>query len=119
MIRRPPRSTLFPYTTLFRSAGCHWPDAGCPADRTARHRPRERAVPGARRRSKAGCPSRGRWPSVAFHHLHFGAVDDFFVRRNAIAEVEADISPGTEPEGEALRGRLVFLGDQSLQPCQI
>src|SRR2546430_11305712 len=25
MIRRPPRSTLFPYTTLFRS---HWPCAG-------------------------------------------------------------------------------------------
>src|SRR5688572_31687161 len=34
MIRRPPRSTLFPYTTLFRSAwprgcctlrSCHWP----------------------------------------------------------------------------------------------
>src|SRR3712207_7169290 len=23
MIRRPPRSTLFPYTTLFRSAGMH------------------------------------------------------------------------------------------------
>src|SRR2546426_831150 len=32
MIRRPPRSTLFPYTTLFRSGGgtcvgCHGPDA--------------------------------------------------------------------------------------------
>src|SRR3712207_7391898 len=27
MIRRPPRSTLFPYTTLFRSAGCVRPDA--------------------------------------------------------------------------------------------
>src|SRR3989449_11592010 len=32
MIRRPPRSTLFPYTTLFRSNGCaycldmHWKD---------------------------------------------------------------------------------------------
>src|SRR3989441_7361304 len=25
MIRRPPRSTLFPYTTLFRSAGSTWP----------------------------------------------------------------------------------------------
>src|SRR5258708_36565145 len=26
MIRRPPRSTLFPYTTLFRSLGCWiWP----------------------------------------------------------------------------------------------
>src|SRR2546426_8596682 len=35
MIRRPPRSTLFPYTTLFRSRGT---------------RDRRRAVPGARRR---------------------------------------------------------------------
>src|SRR2546427_6759487 len=25
MIRRPPRSTLFPYTTLFRSGGTTWP----------------------------------------------------------------------------------------------
>src|SRR5258706_9380837 len=24
MIRRPPRSTLFPYTTLFRSGLCYW-----------------------------------------------------------------------------------------------
>src|SRR5439155_9835062 len=24
MIRRPPRSTLFPYTTLFRSTSCCW-----------------------------------------------------------------------------------------------
>src|SRR2546429_7214736 len=36
MIRRPPRSTLFPYTTLFRSRAGHrapttW--AGCPAPR--------------------------------------------------------------------------------------
>src|SRR5271167_5131849 len=28
MIRRPPRSTLFPYTTLFRSAP--WPSVGSP-----------------------------------------------------------------------------------------
>src|SRR3712207_7783705 len=40
MIRRPPRSTLFPYTTLFRSAGggqrlCH---RGDPGDRVERHR---------------------------------------------------------------------------------
>src|SRR5258707_4527139 len=33
MIRRPPRSTLFPYTTLFRSLGApEHPDAGCLAD---------------------------------------------------------------------------------------
>src|SRR5690348_17450333 len=28
MIRRPPRSTLFPYTTLFRSPIQHLPDSG-------------------------------------------------------------------------------------------
>src|SRR5256885_12879589 len=28
MIRRPPRSTLFPYTTLFRSANVHGPAEG-------------------------------------------------------------------------------------------
>src|SRR2546422_5924133 len=28
MIRRPPRSTLFPYTTLFRSVGNHVHDIG-------------------------------------------------------------------------------------------
>src|SRR3712207_7453155 len=35
MIRRPPRSTLFPYTTLFRSPICRrardHPDRACPA----------------------------------------------------------------------------------------
>src|SRR3712207_8768027 len=40
MIRRPPRSTLFPYTTLFRSVdaegGAHAPDAGAsPRGRTS------------------------------------------------------------------------------------
>src|SRR2546426_3074477 len=28
MIRRPPRSTLFPYTTLFRSVRAAWPISG-------------------------------------------------------------------------------------------
>src|SRR3712207_7253268 len=31
MIRRPPRSTLFPYTTLFRSARARSQPAGCAA----------------------------------------------------------------------------------------
>src|SRR5256885_16299171 len=46
MIRRPPRSTLFPYTTLFRSA--RWQDAG-------RHLPQpERAAGGhAGRRARS------------------------------------------------------------------
>src|SRR5690348_17971330 len=42
MIRRPPRSTLFPYTTLFRSQ--HAPDGRrrARADVASRHRPRRR-----------------------------------------------------------------------------
>src|SRR3712207_7450201 len=45
MIRRPPRSTLFPYTTLFRS-----PDGGRqapPSAEVAGHRGREAVVPPA------------------------------------------------------------------------
>src|SRR5258708_20591962 len=40
MIRRPPRSTLFPYTTLFRSAD------GKPAVRRSRDEPRVLCTPG-------------------------------------------------------------------------
>src|SRR5258708_18613611 len=36
MIRRPPRSTLFPYTTLFRSRGCHLGQVGGQACRACR-----------------------------------------------------------------------------------
>src|SRR5260370_12725410 len=37
MIRRPPRSTLFPYTTLFRSSPCPWAGLGtCPTTRFRR-----------------------------------------------------------------------------------
>src|SRR2546430_6791540 len=43
MIRRPPRSTLFPYTTLFRSRGARREDAALgrrePAARDALHLP--------------------------------------------------------------------------------
>src|SRR3989475_3783472 len=41
MIRRPPRSTLFPYTTLFRSV----PEARHPADRRHQERATERRAP--------------------------------------------------------------------------
>src|SRR2546427_5240543 len=37
MIRRPPRSTLFPYTTLFRSAGDHAAEHDAAAEVHARH----------------------------------------------------------------------------------
>src|SRR3712207_7334536 len=51
MIRRPPRSTLFPYTTLFRSPGVRGPGRAIPGTEgpPAEGRP-DPASPGARRR---------------------------------------------------------------------
>src|SRR2546425_1144176 len=45
MIRRPPRSTLFPYTTLFRSPGGRGGPEGAARDGDAGAQPRGRAVP--------------------------------------------------------------------------
>src|SRR2546422_2611739 len=50
MIRRPPRSTLFPYTTLFRSAG-HWRARREPRD-VARGRPRRERSPSDRKSTR-------------------------------------------------------------------
>src|SRR3712207_9005202 len=54
MIRRPPRSTLFPYTTLFRSGGGRWSVSGVLLDRQvppepSRHAAQRRRWLGARR----------------------------------------------------------------------
>src|SRR5690348_17388407 len=55
MIRRPPRSTLFPYTTLFRSGG----RPASTDQRLPRHALRDLSVPagGRVRRSKAAHPA--------------------------------------------------------------
>src|SRR3712207_7726860 len=55
MIRRPPRSTLFPYTTLFRSLPRVWPppaDGGAGEGRRPRRSPRD--VHGARGAARRG-----------------------------------------------------------------
>src|SRR3712207_7527230 len=58
MIRRPPRSTLFPYTTLFRSLG---PARGLPPVRCDRLQPRRGGAHGFRRgahRERVACRAR-------------------------------------------------------------
>src|SRR2546427_8468941 len=55
MIRRPPRSTLFPYTTLFRSQHAHHPDAHVPCEQP-RHGDGPRRGPGCRQRPVARRP---------------------------------------------------------------
>src|SRR3712207_7061478 len=53
MIRRPPRSTLFPYTTLFRSSGSSAATAASSPTRTSRRPSRRRSAGAADRRGKA------------------------------------------------------------------
>src|SRR3712207_1160744 len=65
MIRRPPRSTLFPYTTLFRSPPHPAPH---PGDGDEPRRGKDRARPrGARRQVVRGEPAlaRGAWKAGA------------------------------------------------------
>src|SRR3712207_7539122 len=57
MIRRPPRSTLFPYTTLFRSCS-----SGPSTPATAGARPASAPPPAPDRRRAAGAPPPGRRP---------------------------------------------------------
>src|SRR5258707_6674448 len=69
MIRRPPRSTLFPYTTLFRSVGRRIEEAAMTSSRTfahlnsgfsggADHRFSWSAAPNGRRQKSIVCHSR-------------------------------------------------------------
>src|SRR3712207_7749920 len=62
MIRRPPRSTLFPYTTLFRSAGPRRRPGGARGRdvRRARHRRRHHGRRGGARRGLARLLRRAR-----------------------------------------------------------
>src|SRR3712207_9012497 len=66
MMRRPPRSTLFPYTTLFRSQG----DVSSGPFRTAccRCRLRRTATIWSTRRAPARARTRTRWRSRSEEH---------------------------------------------------
>src|SRR3989442_2962060 len=61
MIRRPPRSTLFPYTTLFRSLG-HLGKDRLPR-RPDRHNLGFRVLRGLHYDHEAHCPISPSWPS--------------------------------------------------------
>src|SRR2546423_12034368 len=68
MIRRPPRSTLFPYTTLFRSAHhCSWQAEGLQVAEGAGTDRRRRVRPTHRAR-RAAVPRRG--AAAATDHPH-------------------------------------------------
>src|SRR2546422_5379610 len=80
MIRRPPRSTLFPYTTLFRSNGC--------SRRTARASGSDRA--NERRREE---PMEVLIPIIAVGGF-FGTVIAFILSRTYLAKLKAQTQAG-------------------------
>src|SRR3712207_8750112 len=67
MIRRPPRSTLFPYTTLFRSVGRRRAAGGEPDPRSVTRGPRRRDAP-VRRSSRPRDPL-GRGAACPLPHM--------------------------------------------------
>src|SRR4051794_41705136 len=63
MIRRPPKSTLFPYTTLFRSGRKRQSDPFLPHHGQEEHFQATFRVPLPQNSRKWRCPRRCSWPS--------------------------------------------------------
>src|SRR5256885_8498406 len=83
MIRRPPRSTLFPYTTLFRSPRAGIRRSSSPAHVTTVG---ARGLLGRARLDRRLLPSRGDEPEVSV----LAPIDDVHVRRVRLREDEED-----------------------------
>src|SRR2546429_6457260 len=67
MIRRPPRSTLFPYTTLFRSHGKQKAATPCQKDQQRSHLRGHRLAPGGARQIDRRTAEFVWWPHTAGH----------------------------------------------------
>src|SRR3712207_7823245 len=102
MIRRPPRSTLFPYTTLFRSGG------GRPRESDGRSRPRRagrgpcprRPRPRRRRRPRAASRARSEEHTSELQSRQYLVCRLLLEKKNKRLPVEV----GTDGTGLTLRG---------------
>src|SRR3989449_7548229 len=110
MIRRPPRSTLFPYTTLFRSEADRerlaavWGDLG-------EHAPRGHLVDRSRDRAVGEEPLRDFAAQVARDEGR-GRVDEEIV--HVVAALAPDLQGVAEPFGRQERGFGALLLDQGV-----
>src|SRR2546422_10656951 len=96
MIRRPPRSTLFPYTTLFRSAKVF---AACVRYRDTRNRNRVR--PSVVIYSTGDASGRGN-----DHELNSPAVIHVYARNRGVNPTEAIRATRSEEHTSELQSRL-------------
>src|SRR2546426_12519236 len=106
MIRRPPRSTLFPYTTLFRSLRAV--DHLRPVDELGQRREVPPEPVAADARQEAGATLRGRIPELAPRSV--GPEVRLLLRRPERALVVV------EPPGESLIGGVAEIDHRVLFP---
>src|SRR5256885_10141678 len=97
MIRRPPRSTLFPYTTLFRSArNCGLRNADCGLDRVG-YRPKTGAQDDRHARAKAAEPRgnrvRGDRKSTRLNSSHLVISYAVFCLKKKKKQLYIDVRP--------------------------
>src|SRR5467141_3118069 len=114
MIRRPPRSTLFPYTTLFRSPpsipSSTWPSAISPNPPAQPGRPAAIAMPAATLAPNAAHVTwAGDRPSVTWHSRSTGRITRSSERPTAGAKsntmlqpVEAEVAREQQREADPL-----------------
>src|SRR5256885_5385767 len=88
MIRRPPRSTLFPYTTLFRSPRVQLLDPGCPEEHPGLGLPPLRRVGPDR---QAGRPDRKSTRLNSSHLVISYAV--FCLKKKKTISIELTLQP--------------------------
>src|SRR2546428_11974127 len=108
MIRRPPRSTLFPYTTLFRScAPAGWERKAAHQAGAIGQRPflsDEADTRGAWSQAPSGC-RRARGSSCAARHASTGAAPRRSDAREGREEVDGHDEDESETETEGEAGR--------------
>src|SRR5258705_1531355 len=95
MIRRPPRSTLFPYTTLFRSGRAALHHEPCCAGDPDRALVRQRSEDAYREgRCDGDLHHRRRVDrnSTRMNSIHFGIVDIAFCLEKDYAQVAGDVT---------------------------
>src|ERR1017187_8827998 len=104
MIRRPPRSTLFPYTTLFRSSRCCRPTCRCSSSRLGGYACECRLPP--------ACSLLARRAALAFIHptLNYSAS---IVQQNRLGSLNG---PKTKGLNSCV---LVFAGSQGRSPREV
>src|SRR3712207_8231363 len=101
MIRRPPRSTLFPYTTLFRSHARRLGIAALHGPRVVEHDPaHERLLPALRRGRRRGADRKSTRLNSSHANISYAVL--CLTKKNT--EADSQITKASTPRGNVRNG---------------